>query len=82
MRVALVGEGTYPTVKGGVSTWADLLIRNLPDHDFHVVSIVGHDQTPVWELGPNVATLTLVPMWDPPSPRRRSRPARPATRTR
>lgn len=74
MRVALVGEGTYPTVKGGVSTWADLLIRNLPDHDFHVVSIVGHDQTPVWELGPNVATLTLVPMWDPPSPRRRFTP--------
>ncbi|MGO4958161.1 GT4 family glycosyltransferase PelF [Luteococcus sp. Sow4_B9] len=67
VRVGLLGEGTYPTAKGGVSTWADLLIRSLPDHEFHVVSIVGLERTPIWRREPNVKSLTLVGMWDPPA---------------
>ena len=38
-RIALVAEGCYPFVTGGVSTWCDQLIRGLPDHDFEVVAL-------------------------------------------
>ena len=37
--VCLVLEGSYPYVKGGVSTWADDLIRGLPDLRFTVVHV-------------------------------------------
>ena len=34
VRVALVNEGTYPYVTGGVSTWCDQLVRGLSDVDW------------------------------------------------
>jgi len=37
--ICLVLEGTYPYVKGGVSTWVHDLIRGLPDLRFEVVHI-------------------------------------------
>ncbi|MFV0407625.1 MAG: GT4 family glycosyltransferase PelF [Propioniciclava sp.] len=69
MRVALVGEGTYPVAPGGVSTWADLLIRELAEVEFEVVTIVGQAPQPGWTVAPNVSGVTLVPIWDPPPER-------------
>ena len=43
MRIALINEGTYPYVAGGVSTWCDQLVRGLPDVRWHLVSIVAGD---------------------------------------
>ncbi len=41
MRVALVNEGTYPYVTGGVSTWCQQLVTGLTDVAWDLVSIVG-----------------------------------------
>lgn len=34
MKICLILEGSYPYVRGGVSTWADAFIRSMPDHEF------------------------------------------------
>ena len=43
MRVALINEGTYPYVPGGVSTWCDQLVRGLTEVRWHLVSIMAGD---------------------------------------
>ncbi|MCW2967025.1 MAG: glycosyl transferase family 1, partial [Solirubrobacteraceae bacterium] len=40
--VCLIVEGSYPYVTGGVSAWADGLLRGLPDVAFSVAH-VGHE---------------------------------------
>lgn len=72
MRIALIVEGCYPYVTGGVSTWCDQLVRGLSDYEFEVVAITATSRvTPVLELPPNVTAVTTVPLWDlTPSPRR------------
>jgi glycosyltransferase involved in cell wall biosynthesis len=63
VKIYLSTEGTYPFVVGGVSTWADLLVRGLPDHEFHVAAIVDNPfYRLAFELPPNV-TLQPVPLW-------------------
>jgi polysaccharide biosynthesis protein PelF len=63
-RVALLTEGCYPFVTGGVSTWCDQLIRGLPDHRFELVAITGGQQDePRYELPDNVTGLRAVPLW-------------------
>ena len=78
MRVALITEGTYPMVTGGVSTWCDQLLVGMPEHEFDVVALTGSGvDTPVWKLPPNVRSLEQIPVWGPlasvlrPGPRRR-----------
>lgn len=66
LRVAVIGEGTYPVVKGGVSTWYDQLITGLAEVDFSIVTLVGAGWDQVWDLPANVTDVTFVPMWDPP----------------
>ena len=34
MKICFVLEGSYPYVRGGVSSWVDTFIRNLPQHEF------------------------------------------------
>lgn len=76
MRIALLGEGTYPVVTGGVSTWCDHLFRGLPEHEFHVVTLVAGETTQVWEPPANVASITLHPFWGvPPARAKANRPA-------
>jgi glycosyltransferase involved in cell wall biosynthesis len=63
-HVALLTEGCYPFVTGGVSTWCDQLIRGLPDHTFELVAITGGQQDePRFELPENVTGLRAVPLW-------------------
>ena len=65
MKVALLAEGCYPFLNGGVSTWCDQLIRGLPEHVFDVVAIVAASgDRPVLDLPPNVGELRRVPLWD------------------
>ncbi len=72
MRVALVNEGTYPYVTGGVSTWCDQLVRGLTDVTWDLVTIVGTTGAlaPL-SLPNNVRSLTAVPIWGEPRPVRR-----------
>ena len=39
MRICLICEGSYPYVTGGVSSWVDMLMRSMPEHEFIVYSI-------------------------------------------
>ncbi|PLV55723.1 GT4 family glycosyltransferase PelF [Thermotoga sp. SG1] len=36
MRIGLIAEGTYPYVTGGVSSWIQTLISNLPEFEFEI----------------------------------------------
>jgi len=64
VRVLFLVSGVYPHYMGGVSTWADQLVRGLPEHDFHIVSVVSNPHVEVrYPLLPNVKGLTTVPLW-------------------
>jgi len=55
--VALLLEGTFPYVRGGVSSWVDQLIRAFPDLTFSVVFIGSRREdygAPVYPLPANV----------------------------
>ena len=39
MRICLIVEGCYPYVAGGVSSWIQMLIKGMPDHEFVIFSI-------------------------------------------
>jgi polysaccharide biosynthesis protein PelF len=64
VRVALVNEGTYPYVTGGVSTWCNQLVRGLSEVAWDLVAIVGTEPDgPAMELPANVRSLIPVPVW-------------------
>lgn len=81
MRIALVGEGTYPVTRGGVSTWYTQLITGMPEHRFDLVTVVGDRARIQVELPDNVDSTTLVQMWARP-PRAKIRNRRRHLRTR
>ena len=39
MKICLLAEGCYPYVAGGVSSWIQMLIQGLPQHEFVIVAI-------------------------------------------
>ncbi|MCD4670410.1 MAG: GT4 family glycosyltransferase PelF [Actinomycetia bacterium] len=39
MKICMLFEGSYPHVTGGVSTWAQLLIKNIGRHEFMLYAI-------------------------------------------
>ncbi len=43
MKICMLFEGSYPHITGGVSTWAQILIENLPGYEFSLYTI-GADQ--------------------------------------
>src|ERR1700694_4682457 len=64
MRVCLLTEGTYPYVRGGVSTWCDDLVRGLPDVEFVIYAIIGNPTGHLeYTLPKNVSRLVSVPLW-------------------
>jgi glycosyltransferase involved in cell wall biosynthesis len=71
MDVALINEGTYPYVSGGVSAWCDKLVRGLPEHPFHrYPQSVRHngvepDSYPEITTEPPVSTISWVGRVDP-----------------
>jgi len=67
MKVALVGEGTYPHQFGGVSVWCDQLVRGLPQYDFTLIPLVATGNEPMrWELPGNVKSVVTIPLWGRP----------------
>jgi glycosyltransferase involved in cell wall biosynthesis len=61
--IALLLEGTYPFVRGGVSNWTDQLIKAFPDYRFAVVFLGGHPNEYKglqFELPDNVVHLETV----------------------
>lgn len=39
MKICLISEGAYPYVTGGVSSWIQSMILNMPEHEFIIYSI-------------------------------------------
>ena len=69
LSVLLANEGTYPHEGGGVSTWCDILCRELADIDFYVLSITGNVNVSVrYDLPRNVRQLIHVPLWGTEEP--------------
>ena len=60
--VCLVLEGTYPYVKGGVSSWTHDLIRNQRDTTFHIICLMPGTEAPkvIFEVPDNVISVTNV----------------------
>ena len=86
MRVALINDGTYPYRAGVSGTWTHRLVRGLPEHAFHFVTIT--DATPVGAVfypPNNTLSMTSITLGGPgigptkrkaalqPSPRRDTR---------
>ncbi len=71
-RVLLLTEGTYPYELGGVSSWCDLLVRELTDFDWQVLPIVApHGRPPLYELPPHARALPPIEVWSERRPRGR-----------
>jgi len=77
MKIAMLVEGCYPFVTGGVSTWCDQLIRGLPEHEFEIAAIAADSrQHAVLPLPENVTGLDIVALWDlTPTTRRKPKAA-------
>ncbi len=64
MKVVLFTEGTYPFVRGGVSTWCQHLIAGLEDISFDVYAVIGTPEGRTeYTLPPNVTRLIPLAMW-------------------
>ncbi|MEI7643548.1 MAG: GT4 family glycosyltransferase PelF [Chloroflexales bacterium] len=64
MHILLISEGTYPFHWGGVSTWCHLLIRDLPDVEFTLLSLVADPRyEPQFTLPDNVVHFRAIPLW-------------------
>jgi glycosyltransferase involved in cell wall biosynthesis len=62
--VLLCTEGTYPYVGGGVSTWCDILCRELEEYEFTLFAVTGEPEVRLrYELPPNVTGTIHVPLW-------------------
>lgn len=74
LKVALVGEGTYPYHPGGVSLWCHQLVQGMPDYRFTAVALtVDGSERSSWAKLDNLADVNNLPLWGrPPGPRLRS----------
>lgn len=63
--VCIIVEGTYPFVKGGVSSWVHQLISNYPDFNFEIISITSSDKvnpSSKYEIPKNVKKIHILPL--------------------
>jgi len=79
-HVALVLEGSYPYIAGGVSSWVHQLLCACPQRRFALLHIGPHEgayQKRLYELPPNVSVLREMHCrgGDEHAPRRRRRPS-------
>ena len=44
MKICMVVEGSYPYVTGGVSSWLQMLISLMPEHEFIVYSVAAEEK--------------------------------------
>jgi glycosyltransferase involved in cell wall biosynthesis len=64
LRVLLTTEGTYPFSEGGVSTWCDVIIRQMPEIQFTLMPLIAQPGLrPLYTLPPNVVECIPVPIW-------------------
>lgn len=61
-RVSLIIEGSYPYVAGGVASWVQQLITNLPHIEFELILLLSKDENLVqrYEYPPNVKRVDRI----------------------
>lgn len=60
--ICLLLEGTYPYVRGGVSSWIQQIITGLPQYSFHIIFLGGHPDfygEPAYEFPENVVGFDM-----------------------
>lgn len=68
LKVLLTTEGTFPFQQGGVSTWCDILVKELHGVDFTVYSVMMNPfVTQKFEL-PDRTDLVKMPLWGTEEP--------------
>lgn len=68
LDILLTAEGTYPVVRGGVSTWCDMLVRGVEGVNYHIYTIMANPHLANrYELPPGVRNLRI-PMWGTEEP--------------
>jgi glycosyltransferase involved in cell wall biosynthesis len=69
-RILLTTEGTYPYVMGGVSSWCDLLVNSLSEHDWQVMPIVApQGRPPTFALPGHATEIGPVEVWSEELPK-------------
>src|SRR5581483_7800906 len=64
LRVALLTEGTYPYVDGGVSTWCHILCQQLREVEFSIYAVTGDTiASEIYTPTPNRARVVQLPQW-------------------
>ena len=67
--VLLTTEGTYPFEGGGVTSWADIVLRGLPEFDVHLLAVTGSTALELHkELPPHVRSVQAVPLFGAAEP--------------
>ena len=67
--VLLLTEGTYPFEGGGVTTWADVVLRGLPDVDVHLIAVTGSTAIRLHkELPDHVRSVQVAPLFGSAEP--------------
>ncbi len=64
LRVAMLTEGTYPYVDGGVSTWCHILCQQLREVEFSIYAVTGDTiANEIYTPTPNRARVIQMPQW-------------------
>ncbi len=45
MKICLIAEGSYPYITGGVSSWLQMLISSMPEHEFIIYCIGAEEKS-------------------------------------
>jgi len=65
--ILIFAEGTYPFVRGGVSSWISDMVTNLPEYRFGIIFLGGYEDSYTeyaFELPKNVVHLQIVYLFD------------------
>ncbi len=68
IKVLLTTEGTYPFHQGGVSTWCDILVKELKSVDYVIYSILMDPFVTQKFTLPETTTLIKMPLWGTEEP--------------
>lgn len=81
MKVCILAEGCYPVVRGGLSEWAHMLIKNMDHVDFDIFSLtMKGKEAPQYEQLPNVQNMIISPLISAPSSKKSNMPEHEASR--
>ncbi|WP_423363857.1 GT4 family glycosyltransferase PelF [Mycoplasma sp. P36-A1] len=75
MKIGIIAEGCYPYVTGGVSSWIQQIVTNMPQHEFYIYAISPSEeiQKNKYELPSNIKKVTQIPLVQYEYPRKENK---------